>query len=422
MDQPMMIPGPVVKRTAAARPKVGSAQFKSLVKPRLPSGGKPGHVKGTKAKPTPEVRNSAAKPAKHASHPVVPGMTPSPPVETSRHTVQRRSLAPGGAPAAGGAKPGMRPKRAHGATKVKSGAAAEKKPGVVMVGEGARSRALTKQVVSGKRTVRIGTGGKHPGVSKDGKKPLAPPLGNPKVTAKGTPMAPHRPVSGHVRAKMSAIERSNASTTKPSAKETPLKEKVGQLSRRQAAQFKPAKSSDAANTEPGTPVPSVARPVAHRISTAGVQPVGQSHAETLVPGWKIQAGRIAQQDGVKRSSWIIRPPISAGQAMKLELTQEGSKLKADLTVTPGQVASGLVNACPTALPHQAVHLPDGVSTLEFSLFTQGGNPAFSGHPGQSHGGRPYVPDFEKSGQPLPTVVSAGYGEGGSLVNGVDYRV
>ena len=71
--------------------------------------------------------------------------------------------------------------------------------------------------------------------------------------------------------------------------------------------------------------------------------------------------------------------------MKLELTQQGSTLKADLTVN--STSLGLINQSPTALPHQAVHLPEGVSHLEFSVWTQQGGNSGAGQDGQS----PYQP-------------------------------
>ncbi len=136
------------------------------------------------------------------------------------------------------------------------------------------------------------------------------------------------------------------------------------------------------------------------------------------PAWKIQSNGVVAQDGAKRSSWTIQPPLANGPAMKLELTQSGSKLKADLTVSP-QVM-GLINASPTALPHHAVHLPEGVSTLEFSLFTQGGGAGFGDmQPGQQGGGSGTMPSYQ-SGPSVP-LAAAALEYAGTLNDGIDYR-
>lgn len=102
--------------------------------------------------------------------------------------------------------------------------------------------------------------------------------------------------------------------------------------------------------------------------------------------------------------------------MKMEVTQEGSRLKADLTVNAQ--AMGLFNATPTALPHHAVHLPEGVATLEFSLMTQGG---MGGGASQSHP--------QARGLDMPQVYAnagtvpqtAGDMAEGTAMTGIDYR-
>lgn len=112
---------------------------------------------------------------------------------------------------------------------------------------------------------------------------------------------------------------------------------------------------------------------------------GGPHAATpkvdTPPGWKITPNQVTVDGSVRRSQWTIHPPTPLASPMKMELTQSGSHLKADLTVT--QNALGLVNASPTALMHQAIHLPDGVSQLQFSLNTEGG---FGQNPQQSERG------------------------------------
>ena len=134
-------------------------------------------------------------------------------------------------------------------------------------------------------------------------------------------------------------------------------------------------------------VPSVktAAAAATHVRRAAPEKVVNLPAQKPQPGWKIQATHVQQQDGVKRSTWTIRPPVAQAPPMTMQLTQQGTHLKADLTVNAAVL--GLINASPTALPHHAVHLPEGVSTLEFSLMTQGGfagtggdNPASGGQP------------------------------------------
>ena len=141
--------------------------------------------------------------------------------------------------------------------------------------------------------------------------------------------------------------------------------------------------------------------------------------EPQPPAWKVQSNGVVAQDGTKRSSWTIQPPLTNAPAMKLELTQNGSKLKADLTVSP-QVM-GLINASPTALPHHAVHLPEGVSTLEFSLFTQGGGTGFGEQSAQAGSGQPgNAPVPYQSGHAAP--MGAALVESvGTINNGIDYR-
>ena len=141
--------------------------------------------------------------------------------------------------------------------------------------------------------------------------------------------------------------------------------------------------------------------------------------EPQPPAWKVQSNGVVAQNGTKRSSWTIQPPLANAPAMKLELTQSGSKLKADLTVS--QQVMGLINASPTALPHHAVHLPEGVSTLEFSLFTQGGGTGFGEQSTQAGSGQPgnaTVP--YQSGQAAP-IGAALVESAGTINNGIDYR-
>lgn len=149
-------------------------------------------------------------------------------------------------------------------------------------------------------------------------------------------------------------------------------------------------------------------------------PAAQIKAESTPqqPAWKIQSNGVVAQDGAKRSSWTIQTPLANGPAMKLELTQSGSKLKADLTVSP-QVM-GLINASPTALPHHAVHLPEGVSTLEFSLFTQGGGAGFGDmQSGQQGSGSGTMPAYQSG--PAAPLAAAALEYAGTLNDGIDYR-
>ncbi|PSR23345.1 MAG: hypothetical protein C7B45_03255 [Sulfobacillus acidophilus] len=95
----------------------------------------------------------------------------------------------------------------------------------------------------------------------------------------------------------------------------------------------------------------------------------------LTAGWKIEPTQVDDRGGVRQSTWNIKPPLSTGSAMRMELTQEGSTLKANLTVSPA--ALGYLDLAATALPHHAVHLPQGVATLELTVTTSGGGGAGS---------------------------------------------
>lgn len=92
-------------------------------------------------------------------------------------------------------------------------------------------------------------------------------------------------------------------------------------------------------------------------------------------GWTIEPAQTRNAGGIQESTWTIRPPLFMGPPMKMALIQEGSRLQANLTVHENLM--GLVNTSPTALPQNAVHLPEGVSTLHFTL---------ASHGGLSHGG------------------------------------
>ncbi len=137
------------------------------------------------------------------------------------------------------------------------------------------------------------------------------------------------------------------------------------------------------------------------------------------PGWTIQSTGASEQQGVKRTSWMIRPPVAEGPPMKLDLTQEGSHLKADLTVSTQSM--GIINATPTALPHQAVHLPEGVSTLQFSLMTQGGSTGMGGQSSSQSGSSDsgWGTNYGSSGMSqMGSLDSAGRG---SVSDGIDYH-
>lgn len=137
-------------------------------------------------------------------------------------------------------------------------------------------------------------------------------------------------------------------------------------------------------------------------------------------GWTIRPVQLQHSQGTQLSTWTIRPPAYAGPPMKMELTQQGTQLKANLILNAN--ALGLVNASPTALPHQAVHLPEGVSTLEFTMTTtQGGpNQGDQSQPQSRYdpGASPAIARYE--GLDVPAV-RAGPGYSGVSLATVDYH-
>ncbi|NMP23553.1 hypothetical protein [Sulfobacillus harzensis] len=256
----------------------------------------------------------------------------------------------------------------------------------------------------------------------------APSADHHAATAKAKPEARLEPtVSARIQDKLPKATAKDASKTAPKApaisasRGRSLKVKVHRM---------PSGGSDSTGIKPlatsASPSFAEASKAHHAAATkvhSVASPVTAQHKATATPpGWKIQATRVVQQDGVKRSSWLIRPPFDGGQPLKMELTQQGSKLKADLTVSASQLALGVINTSPTALPHQAVHLPDGVSTLEFSLLLQGGGQQGTmGNPGQSGHGQsghemmlPWQFQTERAST-MPSMIT------GLQTDGVDYR-
>lgn len=143
-------------------------------------------------------------------------------------------------------------------------------------------------------------------------------------------------------------------------------------------------------------------------------------ATSKPPGWTIQSTGGSNQGGIKQSTWTIRPPLAMGPAMKMDLTQQGSNLKANLTVNSESL--GMFNMSPTALPHQAVHLPEGVSTLQFSLTAQGGSSQMSGN-GYTPSGGGYSGEGSAYGQSgSSSSVTDTVAGSGALLQGIDYRV
>ncbi len=140
--------------------------------------------------------------------------------------------------------------------------------------------------------------------------------------------------------------------------------------------------TSAAKSQPEGPSWGVAGPAVPRGSAKGgmttplaVQSRSVETSGTGPQGWTIAPAQIRNAGGIQESTWTIRPPLFMGPPMKMELIQEGSRLQANLTVHENLM--GLVNTSPTALPQNAVHLPEGVSTLQFTL---------ASHGGPSHGG------------------------------------
>lgn len=403
MSSTMIISGP---QAAPTRPKVAPGKFKHLVKIRLPVTGKSVH---TKAKPKPGAHKPEANRAKKLGHPLAPDLLPAPPPETPHHPL--RSLKLGNPSYLGQAKSAVRLKLSP----VRTGKlAGDRKAFALRIGRQA-IRIHQKQVVSGKAKGPAAIKEKPEAALKATMMGTKPPVKLKATRLRVSPGGGHRPPL-KVRGTSSDVVRSGTSTVKP---RVTLGKTAHPVPRAGARAPQAPKSFGLTAGTPGTLAPPAA---SHRTSTGGESHQAKVETPAPAPGWKIQAGPMVQQDGVKHSSWIIRPPVSAGQPMKLELTQEGSKLKADLTVSASQIATGLVNASPTALPHHAVHLPDGVSTLEFSLFSQGGNQAFSGDPGHSGGTVPYVPELGRHFRSPEVPTGASYGEGSAFTSGIDYRV
>lgn len=405
MSSTMMIPGPLVK-AASVRPKVLSAKFKHLAKTRRPVTGKSVHTKENKAKSKPGAHQPEAKRAKKLGHLTASALLPALPLETPHHPLRSAKLEK--APQVGSKKSAVRP--------VRTGRhAGNRRVFASRLGREA-IRIRHKQVVSGKAKEPVAIKVKPSAASKaivGTKPPVQSKARGIRASGGG-----HR-LSLKGQKKTSDVARPGVSNVKTRVVSGKTHHPASRAGTKMPKALKPFRL--AANP-PGTLAPPTSHPVSHRASTGDRPHPTKVETPAQVPGWKIQAGPVVQQNGVKHSSWIIRPPMSVGQPMKLELTQEGSKLKADLTVSASQIASGLVNASPTALPHQAVHLPDGVFTLEFSLFSQGGNQAFSGQSGYSGGTAPYLPELERRFSPPDIAAAAGYGEGSSFSNGVDYRV
>ncbi|MCY0878379.1 MAG: hypothetical protein OWU84_05510 [Firmicutes bacterium] len=144
-------------------------------------------------------------------------------------------------------------------------------------------------------------------------------------------------------------------------------------------------------------------------------------SETVLPepvpkGWRIEPGRAERNSSAVRTEWRIRPPAPQPGAMTLTLTQSGSRLKADLVVPAHLI--GWVNVTPTALPHQAVHLPDGVQTLEFSLHAESGGSGGSSNEG--YGAESGTASSPPRSQPSWLGASSA-GSGQEAGAGVDYR-
>ncbi len=134
-------------------------------------------------------------------------------------------------------------------------------------------------------------------------------------------------------------------------------------------------------------------------------------------GWRIVPGPVQRDQTMVRSEWTIRAPMVQASAMKMTVTQEGSHLKAELRVPTNLM--GWVNASPTALPHHAVHLPEGVHTLEFSLSAEGEGAGVGGGDGRAPG---YAPGPGGANRPMPWTGTPA--DGASEVEssgGVDYR-
>ncbi len=168
-------------------------------------------------------------------------------------------------------------------------------------------------------------------------------------------------------------------------------------------------------------------PPAERQFLGGHVPLPVHQADQNAPatppaGWKIQPMNTHNADGVRWSTWTIRPPAANGPPMKMELIQQGSSLKANLTVSTSSL--GLIDTIPASLPNHAVHLPEGVLTLHFSVMTHSGGKG----PGDQSNPNPHPPGGElaqayggRVGASTPAWMETGTEAIELSFSGVDYR-
>lgn len=136
-------------------------------------------------------------------------------------------------------------------------------------------------------------------------------------------------------------------------------------------------------------------------------------------GWTIQAAPALKTPSSTTTRWMIKPPISVASPMQMTLVQEGTRLHASLQVHHQDAA--WMGSTLTALPGQAIRMPDGVSSMAFSLLTSGGQSGMpGGFAGQAGGQGPPIPSgsFEGNYGLRDPAMSAMTGPSDQ---GVDYR-
>ncbi len=201
--------------------------------------------------------------------------------------------------------------------------------------------------------------------------------------------------------------------------------KASMASPRVKAKSAPAGTTGANELQSAPPTTSVVRPANLAESTGGRAassaavnsaksgtPSGQ---RALPTGWKIEPTQVDNRDGVRQSTWSIKPPLSSGTPLKMELTQQGATLKANLTVSPSGL--GYLDLVPTVLPHQAVHLPQGVATLQFTVTTPGGGGAGGQGNPEPRQAAPQAPGNSPNAQPQVAVTATA----SSGLTVLDYR-
>ena len=255
------------------------------------------------------------------------------------------------------------------------------------------------------------------GVAPSSKSPVPEPGAESKV-----PKMAHASLTGPITgdgSKVVTLARS------PSPAQIPhIKTAGGQKTAVPASTVPPSRANTV--TVPPAPATSPVPPAERQFFGAHVPPsvhqADQNTPATPPAGWKIQPLNTHNADGVRWSTWTIRPPAANGPPMKMELIQQGSSLKANLTVSTSSL--GLIDTIPTSLPNHAVHLPEGVLTLHFSVMAHNGGKG----PGDQPNPNPHPPGGElaqvyggRVGASTPAWMETGTEAAELSFSGVDYR-